>query len=46
MFDMIFSRLVINENIIQIDLTEVIEVFEKNVIYVLLINGRFVYQFE
>ena len=46
MFDMIFSRLVIDENIIQISLTKVIEIFEKNVIHILLINDRFVCQFE
>ena len=43
MFDIIFSRLVVNENIIQINLTKVIEIFEKNVIYILLVNDRIVY---
>ena len=46
MFNMIFSCLIVNENIVQIYLTKVIEIFEKNVIYVLLINNRIVYQFE
>ena len=46
MFDMIFSCLIVNENIVSISLTKVIEIFEKNIIYVLLIDDRIVYQFE
>ena len=42
MFNMIFSRFVINENIVQISLTKIIKIFKKNVIYILLINNRFV----
>ena len=38
MFDIIFSRLVVNENIVQISLIKVIKIFEKNVIHILLIN--------
>ena len=38
MFNMIIFYLVVNENIVQISLIKVIKIFEKNVIYVLLIN--------
>ena len=39
MFNVIFFDLVINENIIQICLIKVIEVFKKNIVHILLINN-------
>ena len=43
---MIFFDLIINEDIVQTSLIKVIEIFEKNVIYILLISNQVVYQFE
>ena len=42
MFDIILFDSARNENIVQINLTKVIEIFKKNVIYVLLISNRIV----
>ena len=46
MFNVIFLNLIINENIIQICLTKIIKIFKKNIVYILLINNRIVYQFK
>ena len=46
MFDMIFLDLVVDENIIQICLIKIIEIFKENIVYILLINNRIVYQFK
>ena len=46
MFDVFLLDLAVNENIVQICLTEVIEVVEKDIIYVLLIVDELINQFE
>ena len=39
MFNIIFFDSAINENVVQINLIKVIEIFKKNIIYILLINN-------
>ena len=46
MFDIILFNFIINENIVQINLIKVIEIVEKNIIHILLIDNQIVCQFE
>ena len=46
MFDVFLLDFAVNKNVVQICLIEVIEVVEKNIIYVLLIVDEPIDQFE
>ena len=39
---MIFFGFAVDENVVEIDLIEVIEIVEEDIVYILLISGRFV----
>ena len=42
MFNMLFINLIINKNIIKISLNEVIKIFKKNVVHIILITNIFI----
>ena len=43
---MLLSRLTIDKNIVEIDLIEIVEIFEENIIYILLIDNEIIYKFK
>ena len=43
MLNVFFFNVIINKNIIQICLIKVIQIFEKNIVYILLINNKIIY---
>ena len=46
MLNILLSRLAIDKNIVEIDLIEIVEIFEENIIYILLIDGETIYKFK
>ena len=43
---MLLSRLVIDKNIVEIDLIEIVEIFEEDIVYILLIGGGTICEFK
>ena len=43
---MLLSRLAIDKNIVEIDLIEIVKIFEENIVYILLIDDEIIYEFK